>query len=274
MATRPGMTPGPLQASVQSAGSRLGGEEFSEPVALEMADRCWNTAAHFRTAEQLRNQLQHSASHPVRLVLTRNRVALVSVKFLPLGVASARLSERFLDAPDDVILALGHYLRDRDRSCWRVVRDFVASLTPLPALPRRLSVVTQGRVYDLAIIRDRINRIYFEGALDCRITWSRHGTAARQARSRSLRYGSFNRSLNLVRINPLLDDRRVPPEFLDYIVFHEMLHAAVPSERRSSRWRHHHGRFAIQESRYPEVDRMQRLARELIPVLLARGKQT
>ena len=220
-----------------------------------------------RTPEELRNLLNRHAGQPVELVVTRNRVSLVSVKFGFLNKPRIRLSEVFLAAPDPVVAALGHYLHSRSRASWRRVCDYVKSQTPHPGVLRLPSLVSRGRVYDLLSIRDRINRQYFNGALSCRISWAKAGMRQRQARSRSLRYGTYNKGLDLVRINPLLDDARVPAEFLDYIVFHEMLHAAVPSSRGPARWRHHHGNFRILERQYPNHAGMQKLARELLHIL-------
>ena len=194
---------------------------------------------------------------------------MVSVKFHPRGGFQMRVNQAFLSAPEAVISALGHYLQTRSRSSWKEVCNYVATLTPDPKPSLRVTLATQGRIFDLQSILDRINQIYFEDALDCRITWSRAGRVTRRARTRTIRYGSFNKSLNLIRINPLLDDPRVPPEFLDYIVFHELLHALVPSERRTARWRHHHGSFALLERRYPDHARMKQMASDLVGILPA-----
>lgn len=221
-----------------------------------------------RSPEQLRNCLCRYATRPVHLTITRNRVSMVSVKFDPSGQARIRLCEAFLAAPDDVLSALGHYLRARSPSSWKMVCDFVSSRIP-EAVPsaRSVAVQSKGAVYDLTAIRDRMNRLYFDGTVDCRIGWAKPGRRRRQARLRTIRYGTYNQALNLVRINPLLDDIRVPAQFLDYIVFHEMLHAAVPSRRGESRWSHHRGAFRLLERRFPDHSRMLKLARELVMIL-------
>jgi hypothetical protein len=192
---------------------------------------------------------------------------MVSARFSPNNV-TLRLNQAFLSAPTDVIDALGCYLAVRSRLEWKKVAAFASSLEPEGAVNTRLpSLVTKGQVYDLEMIRDRINRLHFEGRIDCRIAWARPGRNHYRARTRIIRYGTYNRSLNLVRINPLLDDLKVPAEFLDYIVFHEMLHAAVPSANGRGRWRHHHGSFRLLERRYPGYEKMKQLAGDLVSVL-------
>ncbi len=193
---------------------------------------------------------------------------MVSVKFDFLGQPRLRINQVFLDAPEAVIASLGHYLKTRSRVAWKQVGNFVASRDPKTRPVQPVIVQTKGRVFDLAMIRDRINRLYFNGSLDCRIGWAKVGQHRRNARSRTIRYGTYNKALNLIRINPILDDSRVPAIFMDYIVFHELLHAAVPSERGRGRWRHHHGSYRIQERRFPDHALMQKIAADLVMILV------
>jgi len=220
-----------------------------------------------RTPEQLRNLLQRHAGGPVPFTLTRNRVSMLSVRFDFLGKPRIRLNQAFLSAPDAVIVALGHYLQTKSRSSWKRVCEFVSSREPDPTTVRPVVARAGGRVYDLAVIRDRINSLHFKGTLECRIGWAKPGQRHRHARTRTLRYGTYNKALNLIRINPVLDDERVPAEFMDYIVFHEMLHAAVPSQRGNTRWNHHHTSYRKLESQYPDHAKMQKLAAHLVTVL-------
>jgi len=220
-----------------------------------------------RTPEQLRNLLQRHAGGPVTFTLTRNRVSMLSVRFDFLGKPRIRLNQAFLSAPDAVIVALGHYLQTKSRASWKRVCEFVSSREPDPTTVRPVVVRAGGRVYDLAVIRDRINSLHFSGSLECRIGWAKPGQRHRHARTRTLRYGTYNKALNLIRINPVLDDERVPAEFMDYIVFHEMLHAAVPSKRGNTRWNHHHTSYRKLESQYPDHAKMQKLAAHLVTVL-------
>jgi len=217
--------------------------------------------------QQLRNALCLQVGRPVHLAITRNRVSVVSVRFDLLGNARLRLNHSFLSAPDGVINALADYLKNRSPASWKVVTAFVSSREPDPVPVRPVAVRSQGRVFDLAAIRDRMNQLYFGGAVVCHIGWAKEGRRRRRARVRAIRYGTYNKTLNLVRINPLLDDPRIPAGFLDYIVFHEMLHAAVPSQRGGSRWIHHRGAFRILERRFPDHAGMQKLASDLVRVL-------
>jgi hypothetical protein len=220
-----------------------------------------------RSPEELYAALCRHAGRPLRLTITRNRVSLISVRFEAGGGARVRVSRAFLAAPDETILALGRYLARRSREAWQVVGRYVSALAPEPASVRPVRLPTRGQVYDLEAIRDRINRLHFNGGLKCRVGWGRPGPPRRRARTRTIRYGSYCKAQNLVRINPLLDDARVPAEFVEYIVFHEMLHAAVPSEKGEGRWAHHHETYRTMEQRFPGYPRMRALAAELVKVL-------
>jgi hypothetical protein len=59
----------------------------------------------------------------------------------------------------------------------------------------------------------------------------------------------------------------VPEEFVRYIIFHEMLHAVVPSVRRNGQRRDHHATFRVLERRFPGLARMKKLSAELLDML-------
>ncbi len=71
-----------------------------------------------------------------------------------------------------------------------------------------------------------------------------------------------------IRIHPLLDDSRVPRTFVEYIVFHEMLHAVVPSDRSSGRRYDHPEAFRVLERSFPNLPEMKVLASELLRMLV------
>lgn len=73
-------------------------------------------------------------------------------------------------------------------------------------------------------IYSSLNEEYFDGSLSVDITWGR-----RQTRGvyRKRRLGSYDAAGSLIRIHPALDKPAVPRFFIEYIVYHEMLHAAI-----------------------------------------------
>src|SRR5262249_19091753 len=77
-------------------------------------------------------------------------------------------------------------------------------------------------VYDLQEIFDGINRRYFNGRIEARITWGQRG--GKHKRRNSIKMGSYSVEDRLIRIHPSLDRKFIPRYFVEWIVYHEMLH--------------------------------------------------
>ena len=110
-------------------------------------------------------------------------------------------------------------------------------------------LLTEGRVHDLTVIRDRLNDRFFDGKLTVPVTWGRGGGRARRGR---LTFGSYDPVLRLIRIHPVLDRADVPLYFLESVVYHEMLHhhmGGVPD--RAGRTVYHTRGFREAEARFP-----------------------
>ncbi len=104
-----------------------------------------------------------------------------------------------------------------------------------------------GRVHNLQEMFLKINRRYFGGRLRVDVTW---GRAGRGRRRQSIDFGSFEQREKIIRVNPALDRPWVPAFFVEYILFHEMLHAAVGFRRRGSRRLLHPPEFLEKERRF------------------------
>lgn len=220
-----------------------------------------------RTLHEVEARFNRRRRIRVRITLTRNRVSMLSIEFKPTRMICLRMHERFLDAPAKVLDALDRYLRTRDGEAWRVVFCYAQTIEPPRSSVPRTRLRKKGRHYDLGVLYDEVNRNYFDGSVRCRIGWAREARAGSRGHRRSIRYGSFRDEDRSIRIHPALDDGRIPREFVMYIVYHEMLHAVVPSEERNGRCLHHPPAFRRLEERYADIARMRRLCRDLIPVL-------
>jgi len=251
MSARPssGSLPEALNAATQ-------GELFPETTAM--------------TAEDFRVFLNDGARGPVKVAFTRNKVTMLSVAFRPYDAVDVRLHEGYLRAPHGILRALRTYLRTRRKAAWREVAAYGRGIGATAAAARKPPRLrTKGRVFDLDALRKEVNRELFLKRIPCNIGWGRaRSTRKRRRSSRSIRFGSWSRATRTIRIHPILDDPRVPAEFVKYIVFHEMLHAVVPEIRRNGRRYDHSPEFKALERSYPDIDRMHRLSRELLVVLL------
>lgn len=223
--------------------------------------------AHGMEREDLVRLLNEGSPRAVTVRLTRNRVSMASVDFGREGPVRVAVDEQFLTAPRRILTALRAYLRSGRARHWRVVAEYARELpTHGRSRVRRARLRRRGEVYDLGAVADEVNRTFFGGHIRYEIGWGRDGATGKRPR-RSIRFGTWNPNTQTIRIHPRLDDVRVPPEFLRYIVFHEMLHAAVPTEQGNGRRLHHGKQYLALEKKFPDLPRMKRLCRQLLHTL-------
>lgn len=219
--------------------------------------------------ESLAEYFNSGSRIPVRMILTHNRVSMVSVKFGPNHI-DLRLHEAFLEAPQEVLAGLRKYLRTRRKSAWAPVAAFAQVIEPEERVKPVDALRKKGHVYDLGVIYRYINKKFFNGRVNCSVGWGRQRSSSKRRRrsGRSIRFGSWSPSSRTIRIHPLLDDERVPAVFIDYIMFHEMLHAVVPSHHSGGRRYDHPETFKRLERTFPDLSRMKQIAKHLLKILL------
>jgi hypothetical protein len=128
---------------------------------------------------------------------------------------------------------------------------------PMLPMQRQLNLRHEGRHFDLRKIFDRLNRRHFRGQLrDYKVTWGRR---RRHRPKDHFVFGTIQEEDRVIRINPLLDQPFVPLSFLNYILYHEMLHSVVPDENLGNgRRRVHTEEFNRRERRFPGYRRARR----------------
>ncbi|HUI41975.1 MAG TPA: SprT-like domain-containing protein, partial [Terriglobia bacterium] len=113
---------------------------------------------------------------------------------------------------------------------------------------RKILRAPQGNYFNLHSIFDDLNRRFFGGELgQVRIGWS-------PVRSRTM-LGHYDASHCTITITRWLDARRVPRYVVEYLVYHEMLHARFPVERRAHRRVVHTRAFREAERKFPHYTR-------------------
>ncbi len=226
-------------------------------------------------AEALARRLAPSADWSVDVTLTRNRVRMLSIQFHGSRRVSLRAHEAFVEAPASVLDALGRYLRTRRRADWAAVSSFARGI-PLPSAPAgaprpapapRGGHGTRGAVFDLDAILDEVRTRFLPAARQTGIAWGRHGAPRRRRRRRSIQFGSYRAHEDMIHIHPVLDDSRVPPVFMRFLVYHELLHAVIPPVQRNGKWYHHHAEFRRREREFPNYNHMQEIQRSLLRIL-------
>jgi hypothetical protein len=221
------------------------------------------------SATEFETFLNEGGSRAVELKVTRNRVSMVTVEFFPDGSTKVRMHEGFLNAPAEILTTLRRYIRSRSREAWMTVSEYAKSIQSNTTPTGSSALRAAGKVYDLKIIFDSVNNECFGGKVSCTIGWGRGRPRGKKGRrSKSIRYGSWDPTTSAIRIHPLLDDIRVPSEFVRYIIFHEMLHTIVPEERVNGRRYDHPPQFRALERAFPNIKEIHRLAKELLDVLV------
>ncbi len=149
-------------------------------------------------------------------------------------------------------------------------RRIVEGFQPVaPVRPAALDPA--GRHPKLAPLFEQENAARFSGALALPFGWS---TRRRHKRApRSLRLGSYRAAPPRITLHPVLDHPSVPRFFVRFVLFHEMLHAALPPVRMPGGRRVLHGReFRDRERAHPDFRRAERWEAENLPALLRRAR--
>jgi len=82
-------------------------------------------------------------------------------------------------------------------------------------------LVSEGECYHLLPIYNTLNQEYFDSGLDLQITW--YGEPNRLFRSR-INFGLYSDPLKLIKVHRSLDQADIPRYFVEFVVYHEMLH--------------------------------------------------
>ncbi len=180
-----------------------------------------------------------------------------------------RISDLFDGAPAPVMEALAFILLGKllRRPVARVYNHRYRLYLNRKDIRRKIHLVRQirgrkfladprGAHYDLNDIFDRLNDRYFNGLLGKPLLgWSRHA-------SRSM-LGHFDPSHNAIVISRIFDDRKVPRQALDYVMFHEMLHLRYPVDHSGARRRVHTREFRQAEHEFDGLVEAKQLLKQL-----------
>ncbi len=113
----------------------------------------------------------------------------------------------------------------------------------------------RGRIYDLAERFDRLNRQYFNGDLEVRrLGWSLRGGR------RSL--GHYDSTHDTIVLNRALDKPRVPGYVVDFVLYHEMLHAWMGIGKRGRPRRIHPPEFRRAERHFEHFEKADRFIKK------------
>jgi hypothetical protein len=214
------------------------------------------------TAEEWSALLSRGLGREVEVRYGRARTDVVSARIdAHSGAWRVRLNGMFADAPAEVQSALCAWLRSgrRARKAAALLDAWIEQrlLRLHREEPSELELCARGRHHDLdalarELVAGRLERELAQRGGPPRITWGR----VRRSRSRrALRLGSFEFASRVVRIHPVLDQPAVPRWFVRYVLFHELLHAALDEPHQNGRRVLHGPRFRQRESEYADFQR-------------------
>lgn len=186
--------------------------------------------------------LQKLSSIRLEIVWHENRTIYLSVKKEGGGFL-LRLHRLFYNAPTPVLEAILCYVLKRDKNAKIVIRQMVHLHFSKNKVEAK-QLHSKGRIYDLQEIFEKLQQIL--PVQDVSIGWSKRGG---KGRFRSITFGTYNGQTRQIRIHPILDQKEVPLYFLEYIVYHEMLHSVCPTQMDAQ------GRRSVHTKQFREKER-------------------
>jgi hypothetical protein len=223
-----------------------------------------------RAARLLERRIRaHLERGAVVVRLTDNRYSMISVRREAGPRYQVRLHHMFADADPVITRALARYIGENDRESSRLLGEFIDGQQGAVRPSRRgtpPALDTRGVHHDLVAIFDDLNRRYFGGAIDARITWGVQLGAPR--RRNSIKMGSYSIEDRLIRMHRALDRPFVPRFFVEWIVFHEMLHQVHDARVVGGRRMFHTRAFNQDEARFEHYELARRWERANLDRLL------
>ncbi|MCE5312559.1 MAG: hypothetical protein LLF86_05345 [Nitrospiraceae bacterium] len=182
----------------------------------------------------------------VLLTLTENTSSMLSAQ-KNCNSYKVRLHRMFLHADEDVLHQTALFISGR-MSRAPLLRSFINSSSRfIQKKPRKRNLAAQGRIYNLHGILEDLNAEYFSSALKSKITW---GRKTRRRARRQVTLGSYNLHSDTITINRSLDSAAVPRYFVEFIVYHEMLHALLGVDEKNGRSVIHSKEFRRMEKKF------------------------
>ena len=195
----------------------------------------------------LENYFQKEVNKPVLLALTDNSTSMISVREKKGGI-SVRLHRIFRKADNEVLDEVVSFIKKK-RGKTPVIKQFIRQNQNFlkERKTRTITINPNGKLYNLTDIFNSLNSEYFNNSLSVVITWGRRSPRY-AVKKRTL--GNYQKKTNTIRVNPILDSRKVPRYVIEYIVYHEMLHAVIDAVVKNGRRRIHSKEFKNRERKY------------------------
>ncbi len=189
----------------------------------------------------------------ITILYTNNSTVMISCK-RNFNKHTIRLHNIFKNAPEHVLDAIlktyTSFTRKSTRTaCRKIIRNFITQNQHRIVHKQkacRILLDPVGKVFDLGEIYNNLNIKYFSSSLNIHITWS-HKSNKRLMGT----WKDTGLEKNLIRINRLLDTKKVPTYYINYLVYHEMLHEVFKQRIVNGRIQRHPKEFRKLEKNFP-----------------------
>lgn len=170
------------------------------------------------------DKLKKYISYNNKIIIRANNSSIISIK-QNIFVKQITLHPVFIKCSDDIFIDLINFLNAKNKNKDSIILknrllDFFYDNKPI----KKQKINLDSKHYDLKLIYDEIidiiKNIYILNYNKISITWGKKTSTRR----RSIRFGSFNKLNNIIRIHPILDDNKIPLFFLKSVILHEIAH--------------------------------------------------
>ena len=158
------------------------------------------------------------------------------------------LHESFLYAPDPILFSLASCLLKKEKKKLTELRLFLEH----PFFQKKPSTFLgsqEGAVYHLKPLYESVEKTYLPYKIHASIAWKKFPYKKKRS---SITYGTYCRRKHHIEINDLLDAKKIPKYFIEYVIYHEALHAIFPAEMgKKGEMRVHTKAFKEEEKTFP-----------------------
>ncbi len=197
--------------------------------------------------------LESATGKSITMIITDNTSSMLSIRYKKGNDVLMRLHWMFLHADSDVISEIAAFIKNktfRTPSITKFIQENKKFIRERSG--KAVSINAQGKYHNLSEVFNSLNARYFDDRIHAVITWGKKRRRWYQGK-RTL--GSYDQSKNVIRINPVLDQKSVPKYFVEFIVYHEMIHADMDSQKDKGRNIVHTKEFKRREKLYKYYDK-------------------
>jgi hypothetical protein len=221
------------------------------------------------SVQELHDELARRTGVRILIFVTGNRRRMISVKRLEPGVFEVRLQGIFLSATAEVLDEIAGMITGRGTSRQAIqafvdqrINDENSSLAYRAAQVKRpVQVEGKGEHHDLAGYAKELNLLYLGNRSTAQVAW---GRKSKRKNIRSIRFACYDASRNMIIMNRKLDSPDIPRYFVEFVLFHEMLHEVLGIGEKPDGRRDIHGSiFKLMETTYPDYDKALRFEKQL-----------